>query len=132
MEENAHSAANSSAANSSAEDLCYLSAGHVESPGGTLADLELCNRADETVGTVDGVLIDAPGRRVRYFVVKFRPVTGRYLLPVEDIVRIDSDKGLAWLETPSADLRLTRFDPRAVRPFSDDDAIKAMFASHAA
>ena len=123
MEENAP-APNSS---SSAEDLCYLSADHVKRPGGTLADLELCNGDYGPVGTVDGVLIDAPGRRVRYFVVNFRPYTSRFLLPVEDIVRVDSDKIRAGLETPSAPLRLTQFDPRAVRPFSDDDAITAMF-----
>lgn len=120
------------AVTSSAEDLCYLSAGHVESPGGTLADLELCNRDNESVGTVDGVLIDAPGRRVRYFVVKFRPAADTFLLPVEDIVHVDSDTHVVRLETASADLRATQFDPSAARPYSPDDAITAIFGPRAA
>ena len=120
------------AVTSSAEGLCYLSAGHVESPGGTLADLELCNRDNESVGTVDGVLIDAPGRRVRFFVVKFRPAADTFLLPVEDIVHVDSHTHVARLETASADLRVTQFDPQAARPYSPDDAITAIFGPHAA
>ena len=115
----------------SAPDLCYLSAGSVMSPGGTLADLDLCNRDNESVGTMDGVLIDAPGRRVRYFVVRFRPTADTFLLPVEDIVHVDSDTHVARLETASADLRVTRFDPSAARPYSPDDAIAALFGAHA-
>lgn len=125
--------ANATAApNTSAENLCYLSAGHVESPGGTLADLDLCNGEDESVGTVDGVLIDAPTRRVRYFVVKFRPSSGRFLLPADAIVSVDSNAHVARLETPGDDLRVLPFDPRRARPFSEDDAITAMLAPHAA
>jgi hypothetical protein len=116
----------------SVDDLCYLSAGRVESPGGTLADLELCDRDNESVGTVDGVLIDAPGRRVKYFVVKFRPAADTFLLPVEDILHVDSDTHIARLETANADLRVTRFDPSAARPYSPDDAITAIFGPRAA
>ena len=121
------------AANSTADGLCYLSAQHVARPGGTLAGLELCNSEHESVGTVDGVLIDPPERRVRYFVVELRP-RNHVLLPVDAVVHVESDAGIPRLEAgPGA--RLLHFDPRTVRPFTPDDAVTSMFAasaSHAA
>jgi len=121
------------AANSTADGLCYLSAQHVARPGGTLAGLELCNSEHESVGTVDGVLIDPPERRVRYFVVKLRPAD-HALLPVDEVVHVDSETGVPHLEV-GGDVRLLQFDPGTVRPFSPDDAVTSMFAkstSHAA
>jgi hypothetical protein len=120
METKAHPAANSTA-----DGLCYLSAQHVARPGGTLAGLELCNSEHESVGTVDGVLIDAPERRVRYFVVELRP-SAHALLPIDEVVQVDSDGGVPRLEAgPGA--RLLQFDPQTVRPFSPDDALTSMF-----
>lgn len=116
------------------EGLCYLPAENVESPAGTLADLELCDRDDQTVGRMEGVLIDAPARRVRYFVV--RPAStracNRFLLPVETIVHVECDNRIARLDTSAEDHPLVSFDPQQARPFSDEDALDAMFRSHAA
>ena len=53
--------------------LCYLEAGNVELPAGKLADLQLCSRDDQSLGAVEGVLIEPSARRVRYFVVKRDP-----------------------------------------------------------
>jgi hypothetical protein len=92
----------------------------------------LCNREHESVGTVDGVLIDPPVRRVKFFVVKVRPINGRFLVPVEDVVRVDAQDGVARLEAVTEGMRLARFNPVGVRAFSEDDAITAMLASHAA
>jgi hypothetical protein len=116
----------------SADGLCYLAAAQVEWPGGTLADVLLCNKDDESVGTVDGVLIHPPSRRVRFFVVHVVPINGFFLVPIEEIVHVDAAAGVARLEAATGELRLARFDPRAVRTFSDDDAITAMCAPHAA
>src|SRR5262245_35554956 len=114
------------AANSTADGLCYLSARHVAMRGGTLDGLELCNSEHESVGTVDGVLIDAPERRVRYFVVKLRP-SDHVLLSVDEIVHVHSDADVPHLEAaPGA--RLLQFDPQTVRPFSADDAVTSIFA----
>src|SRR5262245_32043149 len=124
METKAHPAANSTA-----DGLCYLSAQHVARPGGTLDGLELCNSEHESVGTVAGVLIDAPERRVRYFVVKLRP-SDHALLPVDEIVHVHSEAEVPRLETaPGA--RLLQFDPQTVRPFSPDDAVTSIFATSA-
>jgi hypothetical protein len=113
-------------ASSTADGLCYLSARHVAMPGGTLDALELCNSEHESVGSVDGVLIDPPERRVRYFVVKLRP-SDHVLLPVDEIVYVDSEADGPHLEAaPGA--RLLQFDPQTVRPFSADDAVTSIFA----
>jgi hypothetical protein len=113
-------------ANSTADGLCYLSARHVSRPGGTLAGLEMCNSEHESVGTIDGVLIDAPERRVRYLVVQLRP-SDQALLPIDAVVHVDSDSGVPRLEAgPGA--RLLAFDPHSVRPFSADDAVTSIFA----
>jgi hypothetical protein len=127
MKGNAHVAATHSA-----DGLCYLAAAQVEWPGGTLADVLLCNKDDESVGTVDGVLIHPPSRQVRFFVVRVTPINGYFLVPIEEIVHVDAEAGVARLEAGGDELRLTRFDPRAVRAFSRDDAITAMSAPHAA
>jgi PRC-barrel domain len=121
METTAHPAANSTA-----DGLCYLSARHVAMPGGTLDGLELCNSEHESVGTVEGVLIDPPERRVRYFVVKLSP-SDHVLLPVDEIVHVDSETDVPHLEA-APDARLLQFDPRTVRPFSADDAVTSIFA----
>ena len=91
-----------------------------------MAGLELCNSEHESVGTVDGVLIDPPEGRVRYFVVQVRP-SHQALLPVDEVVHVDSESGVPRLAAgPGA--RLLQFDPRSVRPFSADDAVTSMFA----
>ena len=113
------------AVNSIAEGLCYLSAPHVATPGGTLSGLELRNSEHELVGTVDGVLIDPPERRVRYLVVQRKP-EDRVLLPIDEIVHVDFEGGTPRLQAPSG-ARLLEFDPHTVRPFSADDAVTSIF-----
>jgi uncharacterized protein YrrD len=115
-------------------DLCYLDAQNVEIPAGKLADLEVCSRDDEKLGELDGVLIEPSARRVRYFVVKssgwFKK--GRYLVPVEDLARVDCDQQVLRIETPASELPRQAFTPDAVRPFTDEDVVTVMFAPTAA
>jgi uncharacterized protein YrrD len=114
-------------------DLCYLKAQNVEIPAGKLADLEVCSRDDEKLGDLDGVLIEPSARRVRYLVVKpsgwFR---GRYLLPVQDVTRVERDQNVLRIEAPAAEVSRETFTPDAVRPFTDEDVITVMFAPDAA
>ncbi len=109
--------------------LCYLPAGDVDSPVGSLADLRLCNSDDETVGTVDGVLIDPPARCVRYFVVKPAADSSadRFLVSPDAIIRVEPGQRVARME--SSDVRLLPFDPRKARRFTEDDAVTAMFSA---
>ena len=115
-------------------DLCYLGAQNVEIPAGKLADLEVCSRDDEKLGDIDGVLIEPSARRIRYFVLKspgwFR--SGRYLLPVEDAARLESDHHVLRIEACASDVPREAFAPDAVRPFTDEDVVTVMFAPTAA
>lgn len=117
-----------------AEDLCYLDAKRVESPAGSLAGLALCSRDDQALGNVEGVLIDPARRRVRYFVVKSPGLLRRerYLLPMPDSLSIEEDRQVIRIDQPAAEVPRHTFDAKAVRPFTDEDAITAMFAPHAA
>ena len=117
---------------SDAAELRYLDADHVEHPEGTFAGLTLCSADDERLGEISGVLVEPASRRVRYFIVQ-RPHAlraRRYLFPAETPTVLDlQDQKLRALE--DAD-RLERFDARGVEPYSEEDAITAMFATPAA
>jgi hypothetical protein len=115
-------------------DLCYLEAQNVELPAGRLAGLQLCSGDDQRLGAVDGVLIEPSARRVRYFVVKSSGWLrkGRYLLPLESSAHVESTQNVLRIEARAADLARTTFDADAVRPFSDEDMVTAMFANTAA
>jgi hypothetical protein len=120
--------------NSNPETLRYLGADHVQHPaGGTFAGLTLCSDADEKIGAISGVLVEPASRRVRYFVIDRRTVLlgRRYLLAADTPAVLDAgdDRKLRVLGTADA---LERFDARRVQPFSDEDAITAIFARPAA
>lgn len=121
-------------ARSGADDLRYLDAQHVHCPLGTLAGLEVRTVDDEKLGHVDGVLLDPAQRRVCFFVVQspglFRQ--RRYLVPVDAAPHVEGREMILRVEAHSAEVAPERFDARAVRPFSDEDAVTAMFATHAA
>jgi hypothetical protein len=108
--------------------LCYLEARNVELPAGKLAGLHLCSRDDHALGAVDGVLIEPASRRVRYIVVKRSGWRGgRYMLALENPTQIDREHNVLRIGSRADDLRQERFDADAVRPFSDDDLLTAMF-----
>lgn len=113
-------------------DLRFLDADKVASPSGSLAGLELRCLHDEKVGTVDGVLIDPPARRVRFYVVRLAGRASRCLLPVETPVRMDSEPRLGRIDAERSMLDLEPYDPRGSAPFSPEDEITVMFARPAA
>lgn len=116
------------------EKLSFLPAANVDSPVGSLAELELCGREDEKVGTFDGVLIDPMARRVRYYVVKPAGLLPRrrFLLPVESGIRVERDARVARLEMPPDAQRVVPFDPRRAKAFCEEDVLEAVFGSNAA
>jgi hypothetical protein len=111
-----------------------LQADNVELPAGTLAGLQLCSRDDQSLGALDGVLIEPSTRRVRYFVVKRAGWlrSNRYLLPLETPAHVDRERNVLRLEVSADDLPRENFDANTVRPFSDEDVVTAMFAPNAA
>jgi PRC-barrel domain len=111
--------------------LCYLEASKVEGRDGDLAGLTVQTEGNETLGTLDGVLIDPTERRLRYFVVETRGLLRRrrYLLSADVPVRVEPDKHRLRVDAANTDVdRSDEFDVRTVRPFSSEDAIDAMFS----
>ena len=110
------------------DGLRYLDASHVEHPAGMLAGVEVCTETGESLGSVEGVLVEPSRRRVRYFVVEraamLRP--RQYLLPADDLVTLDREDGKLHVDCTAGSME--RFDAGSVRVFSDDDTIEAMFA----
>jgi uncharacterized protein YrrD len=91
----------------------------------------VCSRDDEKLGDVDGVLIEPQARRLRYFVVRSngwlrKP---RYLVPIENIASVDRNRNIVRIEARASEVPRQSFDADAVRPFSDEDVVTAMFAS---
>jgi len=111
--------------------LCFLEASKVGSPAGDLGSLQLQTRANEPLGTLSGVVIEPLERRVRYFVVEssgwFR--RRQYLVPTDCVANVESEDSALRLDLTPAELKsLDEFDRAAIRDFSDEDAIEAMFA----
>lgn len=115
-------------------DLRYLKAEHVRCPIGALAGLEVRSSDDESLGHLDGVLLDPAQRRVCYLVLHSAGLLRRrrYLLPVDAAPHVDAEHGILRVEAQADEVDRERFDLRAVRPFSDEDVVTAMFAPHAA
>lgn len=108
--------------------LRFLKASQLEGPAGDLAGVPLESGSGEALGTLAGVLIDPPARRVRYFVVE-RPGWLRrrhYLISTDCPARVESDT--LRLDLDARDLStLEEFDRHTVPPFSDEDTVDAMF-----
>ena len=114
--------------------LCYLAAQDVEIPEGTLAGLDLCSIDQKRLGTLDGVLIDAAARRVRYYVVASKGwfSAKRFLLPADRPTHLEPQEHIMRIELEADDVRRAAFDKDAVRAFSDDDLMDALFSTNAA
>jgi len=70
--------------------LRHLDASQVETPLGTLDNVEVIDPTERTLGRVEGVIVDPEERHVRYYVVESHDwfKTHRYLVP-EMPCRID-------------------------------------------
>jgi len=113
------------------DQLCYLPASSVEVPDGSLAEYDLCGTDDRKLGTLDGVLIDATERRVRYFVVESKGLLGkkRYLLSADETTHLEPEDNTLRVDVEAGDPWRHAFDADAVRSFSDDDLLDALFSA---
>ena len=110
--------------------LSYLDAESVRGPFRTYRDFSVSNDEDGDLGQLDGIVVDAEARRVRYLVVAAGGTFSRrrYLLPFSP-TRIDARRHTLCVEAHKADLvRCAKFEPRAFHRYSDDDLVNAMFA----
>ena len=110
--------------------LSYLDASKVTSPAGVLAGLDVLTIEGKRLGCVKGVVIDAAARRVRYLAVQasgwFRPQ--RYLVEADQLAQLEGEHKALRLRGDIEDEAVLGLDAAALRRFSDDDLLDAMFA----
>ena len=114
--------------------LCYLDASKVETPAGVLSELNLLSADGKPIGSIEGVVIEAAARRVRYYDVQssnwFR--RRRYLLEADQLAQLEPQQKALRLR-PECDVEEIRdLDADRLRRFSDDDLLAALFSSRAA
>jgi len=92
-----------------AQGLRYVDVARLASGDRKAASFEIRNEADDALGTLDGLVVDAVSGEPRYLVVARRtPLVGRrFLLPIEHVrfdsagvFRVDIDKDVAALYSP--------------------------------
>jgi sporulation protein YlmC with PRC-barrel domain len=109
--------------------LSYLDSSKVMSPAGALSELDVLSADGRRVGKIEGVVIDAAARRVRYLTVRSSGWLGRkrYLLQADQLGQLEGDRKALRLR---ADLHTDETDgpdPATLHEFSDDDLMAALF-----
>jgi sporulation protein YlmC with PRC-barrel domain len=115
-------------------ELSYLDASKVTSPAGVLSDLDVLSAEGRRLGSIEGVVIDAAARRVRYLSVRSAGWFGhrRYLVQADQLGQIDGERKALRLRVDLGNGAVHGLDASALREFSDDDLLAAMFPPRAA
>ena len=115
-------------------ELSYLEASKVSSPAGALSELEVLSAEGQHLGSIEGVVIDAAARRVLYLSVRSTGWfgRGRYLVNAEQLGQIESERKALRLRGDLRDEAVQGLDAAALRKFSDEDVLAAMFPTRAA
>ena len=115
-------------------ELSYLDASKVTSPAGVLSELDVLNAEGRRLGSIEGVVIDATARRVRYLSVRSAGWFGRqrYLVLADQLGQIENERKALRLRVDLGNEAVHGLDTAALREFSDDDLLAAMFPPRAA
>ena len=114
-------------------ELSYLDASKVSSPAGVLSELDVLSAEGQRLGSIEGVVIDAAARHVRYLSVRLSGWFGRrYLVPADQVGQIEAERKALRLRVDLKNEAVHGLDAAALRKFSDDDLLAAMFAPRAA
>src|SRR4051812_18950392 len=75
-------------------ELSYLDASKVTSPAGALSELDVLSAEGRRLGSIEGVVIDAAARRVRYLAVRSAGWFDRrrYLVPTDQMGQIEAER----------------------------------------
>ena len=113
-------------------NLCYLDAANVNSPAGRLSELDVVTASGEQLGSITGVVIEAAAGRARYLDVQSSGWLSRrhYLVDADQLAQVDPERKQLRLLTDVQEVR--DLDTAALRPFSDEDLLAALFTSRAA
>jgi sporulation protein YlmC with PRC-barrel domain len=114
---------------SATSELSYLDASKVTSPAGVLSELDVLNPEGRRLGSIEGVVIDANARRVRYLSVRSAGWLGRrrYLVQTDQLGQIDGERKALRLLVDLAKAAVHGLDAAVLHEFSDDDLLTAMF-----
>ena len=115
-------------------ELSFLDASNVTSPAGVLSELDVLSAEGRRLGSIEGVVIDANARRVRYLSVRSAGWFGRrrYLVQADQSGQIEGEGKALRLRVDLQNEAVPGLDAAALREFSDDDLLAALFATQAA
>jgi hypothetical protein len=118
----------------STSELSYLDASKVTSPAGVLSELDVLSAEGRRLGSIEGVVIDAAARRVRYLAVKAAGWFShrRYLVQADQLGQIEGERKALRLRVDLRNEAEHGLDAAALRRFSDDDLLAAVFSPHLA
>jgi hypothetical protein len=110
-------------------NLRYVEADRLTTPFGSLRGAELLDPDDQSIGQLDGVVIDPVERQLRYLVVGTRRwFTTRHYLVDAMPARIEPDGNALHVALEAGDVASQpEVEPDSLPSFSDDDLIDAMF-----
>ena len=110
--------------------LSYLDASKVTSPAGILSELDVLSAEGRRLGRIEGVVIDAAARQVRYLCLRLSGLFGRrrYLVQADHLGQLESDRKALRLCGDLSNDAVHDLDATTLRKFSDDDLLAAMFS----
>lgn len=115
-------------------ELSYLEASKVSSPAGVLSELDVLSAEGQPLGKIEGVVIDAAAGHVLYLSVRSSSWfgRGRYLVHIDQLGQIERERKALRLRVDLRDEAVQGLDAVALRRFSDEDVVAAMFPTRAA
>jgi hypothetical protein len=111
-------------------ELSYLDASKVTSPAGALSELAVLSPEGQQLGSIEGVVIHAATRHVRYLCLRLSSWLGRkrYIVQAAQLGQIESEQKALRLHLDPRREAVRGLDASAIREFSDDDLLAAVFA----
>jgi sporulation protein YlmC with PRC-barrel domain len=109
--------------------LSYLDASKVTTPAGVLSELDVLSAEGRRLGSIEGVVIDAAARLVRYLSVRTSGWFGRrrYLVRADQSGQIEGERKAFRLLVDLRKEAVHGLDAAALRRFSPDDLLSALF-----
>ena len=110
-------------------ELSYLEASKVSSPAGVLSELDVLSADGQRLGSIEGVVIDAAAHLVRYLSVRTSGWFGRrrYLVQADQSGQIEGERKAFRLCVDLRNEAVHGLDLTALRRFSEDDLLAALF-----
>ena len=115
-------------------ELSYLDASKVTTPAGVLSELDVLSVEGRRLGSIEGVVIDAAAHLVRYLSVRTSGWFGRrrYLVQADQSGQIEGERKAFRLLVDLPKEAVRGLDLAALRRFSEDDLLAAMFPARPA